>query len=505
MSKILLVTLNAKYIHSSFGLRYLLANLGELRAEAKILEFEIKQRPLDMLERILSEGPSIVGFGVYIWNAIETLSIVRLLKRVAPQIKVVLGGPEVSYEAEGQEICALADFVVQGEADFSFKGLCARILAGEGGLPKMLRAPLPDVAALNLPYDLYSDDDIAHRIVYVEASRGCPFTCEFCLSSLEIPVRQFDVDLLLGELKRLLERGLRHFKFVDRTFNLNIRTSTRILEFFLEHYQAGLFVHFEMVPDRLPTALRECIAKFPPGALQFEVGIQSFNPLSGELIKRKQDFSKLEDNFKFLRAQTGVHVHADLIVGLPGEDLQSFAHGFDRLLALDPQEIQVGILKRLRGTPIGRHDAEWGMLYSPTPPYELLQNKLISFQDMQRMGRFSRYWDLISNSGNFISSRNLLWAGGSAFSGFLKFSDWLFSQSGMRHGFSSQALADYLCAYLTHVQGIDIDRVLNAISLDFQRLGKGDYVPTQRRQKGLGESPQAKPPTRQARHQRQIG
>ena len=156
--------------------------------------------------------------------------------------------------------------------------------------------------------------------------------------------------------------------------------------------------------------MREIIAKFPPGALQFEVGIQTFNEEVGQLISRRQNYEKLADNFHFLRRETGVHIHADLIVGLPGETLESFAAGFDRLIALGPQEIQVGILKRLRGTPIVRHDAEWQMIYNPHPPYEILQNKLIDFATMQRLRRFARYWDLVGNSGNFIETTPLIWS-----------------------------------------------------------------------------------------------
>ena len=225
---------------------------------------------------------------------------------------------------------------------------------------------------------------MAHRVIYIEASRGCPFTCEFCLSSLDVPVRQFPLDPLLAAADKLLERGVRQFKFVDRTFNLNIAASRRILEFFLERQRPGLFVHFEMIPDRLPEALREVIAKFPPGALQFEVGIQTFDEAVSSNISRRQDYGRLADNLRFLREQTGVHVHADLIAGLPGETLESFAAGFDRLVAMGPQEIQVGILKRLRGTPIVRHDQAWEMVYSAHPPYEILRNKLLDFATMQR-------------------------------------------------------------------------------------------------------------------------
>lgn len=478
MSQIVLATLNARYIHSAFGLRYLKANLGSLEGECGILEFDIGQRPLDICEKILGQDPKIVGFGVYIWNAVQTLQVLKILRRVAPQLKVILGGPEVSYETEEQEICRLADFVVCGEADIIFRTLCEQLLNGEEPEQRILRAPIPETSALSLPYRLYTDKDIESRLIYVEASRGCPFTCEFCLSSLEIPVRQFDVEIFLSEMRRLFDRGVRHFKFVDRTFNLNLRISTRILEFFLELYEPGLFVHFEMVPDRLPQQLRELILRFPKGALQFEVGIQSFNPEVGINISRRQDFTKLADNLTFLKQQTGVHVHADLIVGLPGESLDSFAAGFNRLVALGPQEIQVGILKRLRGTPISRHVEKFRLVFNPDPPYELLSNSELDFATMQRLSRFARYWDLVANSGNFVETTRLLLAhGAGAFESFLAFSDWLYAKTGARHAFALKALAELLYEYLTDRCAFDVSAAGAALRADYMRLGRTD-LPT---------------------------
>ena len=196
---------------------------------------------------------------------------------------------------------------------------------------------------------------------------------------------------------------------MDRTFNLNLRVSRAILDFFLQRYQPGMFLHFELIPDRLPDSLKELIVQFPPGALQFEVGIQTFNDDVSNLISRHQDNSLVEQNLSWLRDHTSVHVHADLIVGLPGESLDSFAAGFNRLVRLAPHEIQVGILKRLRGTPIVRHDAEWQMVYSPHPPYEVLQTKLLDFTTIQELRRFAKYWDTIANSGNFVETVPMLW------------------------------------------------------------------------------------------------
>ena len=480
-SKIILATLNAKYSHASFGLRYLHANLGALRAQSEILEFEIGQRPIDIVERLLAREPAIVGLGVYIWNTDQTREVIALLKRLRPNVLVVLGGPEVSYETKEQEIVALADYIICGEADHAFRELCENLLVGGSVPAKIIFAPVPDPKTLALPYELYSEADIKNRIVYVEASRGCPFTCEFCLSSLDIPVRQFELEPFLGELEKLWERGLRQFKFVDRTFNLNLRISKTILEFFLTRYEAGMFVHFEMVPDRLPEALREVIKQFPAGSLQFEVGIQSFNPEVGILISRRQDFEKISENLRFLRSQTGVHVHADLIAGLPGEDVESFARGFDRLVDLNPHEIQVGILKRLRGTPIMRHDAEWGMLFSPHAPYEVLQTRLIDFPTMQRLQRFARYWDLVANSGRFNRSKPLLWRhSGTPFYSFMTFSDWFFSRIGARHGIAVKTLSSHLFEFLTSQLGVSEQEAGSALVADLQHCGIQDFAPVLR-------------------------
>ena len=475
MPDIVLTTLNAKFIHAAFGLRYLFANLGELQTRAVIAESDINQRPLDIAEKLLAHESKIIGFGIYIWNVTESTEVIAVIKRVRPEIKIILGGPEVSYETDGQKIVKLADHVITGEGDLKFAEVCQELLmAGRKDLPKIIPAELPDFSRIALPYDFYTDADIAHRIVYVEASRGCPFTCEFCLSSLDIPVRQVPLDKFLAAMQRLLNRGLKQFKFVDRTFNLHIATSRTILEFFLARHQPSQFYHFEMIPDRLPAELREVIAKFPPGALQFEVGIQTFNPEVGQNISRRQDYERLADNLDFLRQKTSVHIHADLIIGLPGETVESFAAGFDQLIALGPQEIQVGILKRLRGTPIARHDAEWQMIYHPQPAYEILQNKLIDFATMQRLRRFAKYWDLVGNSGNFVATTPLIWRGASPFANFLRLSDWLYARLGRTDTIALVRLAELLFEFLTAEVKLDAKLAAETLWRDWQRGGRRD-------------------------------
>jgi len=470
---IFLTTLNARYWHSSFGLRYLLANMGELQPQTTMAEFVINDKSVEILAQILQQRPKIVGIGVYIWNVAEVTQLVAELKRVAPDIIVVLGGPEVSYDSEQEPVCQAADYIISGEADLAFPELCRQILEGEAPAEKFIPAPLPQFTQLQLPYDFYTDEDIANRVMYVEASRGCPFTCEFCLSALEIPVRQADLDEFLAAMDGLYQRGARQFKFVDRTFNLNMRISQAILQFFLDRYEPGMFLHFEMIPDRLPESLRELIAQFPAGALQFEIGVQTFNDEVGDLISRRQDNNKLAENFRFLRKETGVHIHADLIIGLPGESIESFGAGFDQLIALDPQEIQVGILKRLKGTPIIRHDDEWEMVYSPHPPYEILCNKLIDFEQLHRLRRFARFWDLVGNSGNFVESRELMWRDVTPFAGFSHFCEWLFAREQRTSGISLIRLTRNVFDYLIE-QNLPEEEVALAIWNDYTRGGRED-------------------------------
>ena len=472
---IVLATLNAKYAHASFGLRYLLANMGELRERATMLEFDLRQKPADIASQILAHSPLVVGLGIYIWNVGLSSEVARLLKARAPQVKLVLGGPEVSYETETQAIFQHADYVITDEGDLAWPELCRALLAENPPAGKIIRGGFVPVTKLQLPYSLYDEKDVAHRVIYVEASRGCPFTCEFCLSSLDVPLRRFPLESLLPAFQDLLDRGVQHFKFVDRTFNLSIKYSLQLLEFFLARHRPGLFLHFEMIPDRLPEELRDMIRAFPPGSLQFEVGIQTFNTGVAERIKRKQDYELTVQNLGFLLNETGSYIHADLIYGLPGETLESFAAGFDRLVALRPQEIQVNRLKRLRGTPIVRHDAEFEVKWDSAPPYEIISNRDLDAGAMNRLGRFAKFWDHYSNSRNFIESAPLIWAEShSAFHSFQAFTDWISERTGRTHGLPLDTLAEALFDYLTTKLKRPAAEVAATIWRDYSRGAQRD-------------------------------
>lgn len=478
---IVLVTLNARYIHASLGLRYLLANMGDMKPRTVLREFTIARKPQDIVNELLvtldgrdaniskdEHCAQVVGFGVYIWNVVQTTAVIRLLKTARPGIKIVLGGPEVSHEVSDQEIIRLADHVITGWGDVSFAKLCFSLLQGQRPLNKIIAGERPPLDQITLPYAEYSEADIASRLLYVEASRGCPFKCHFCLSSLDETAWAFDLEAFLAQMLSLHRRGARNFKFVDRTFNLKTDASIRILQFFLDRLGESddeLFVHFEVVPDHFPDRLKQIIAEFPPGVLQFEVGIQSFNPEVQERISRKQDNDKTEANLRWLLGAAEVHLHADLIFGLPGETLDSFAGGFDRLCAMQPHEIQLGILKRLRGTPIVRHGAEFGMIYDPDPPYAVRQTGAVDAPTVTRFTRFARYWDLIANSGRFNATLKLLLTGTAAgdedinvrvpspFYAFLGFSDWLWRSTAKTSGLTPERLVDALSDYLVLERG----------------------------------------------------
>ncbi len=506
---IIFAAFNARYAHSSFGARYLLANLGGLKAQARLLEFDLQAQPRMAAEKILAHRPRIVSIGCYIWNIELVTKVAALLKGIQPDIRLILGGPEISYETEAQEIFQYADFVICGEGEVEFPKLCQRIFTTEateehgesrsfqssapsseaGG--KIIRAEPVDAERIELPYDLYADEDIAHRAIYVEASRGCPFRCEYCMSSLDPCVRYFPQDRFIAAMQRLLDRGTRHFKFVDRSFNIDIAFALEILAFFKERYVPGMMLHFEIIPDRLPDELMAAVRACPPGMLQFEVGIQTFNEQVAHRIQRPLDIEMIETNLRRLREETGVHIHADLIAGLPGEDLDSFETGFNRLLALNPQEIQLGILKRLRGAPIDRHTQEWNMVYSPHAPYEILCTRQISFEQMQRVSRFARYWNLTVNNGQFINTAPLIWAASrraacdaappaagqpahSAFAAFMEWSDWLYAKTNTTGNLHMVRLAKLLLEFLTSEKGMDEQSVAQALWTDYQRGNRPD-------------------------------
>jgi radical SAM superfamily enzyme YgiQ (UPF0313 family) len=467
---ILLTTINAKWIHPSLALRLLKANLGEWEDRAEIREFALRQPLEEKTGPILAAAPRILGISVSVWNHRGTVELLRALETpweaAGGRPLIILGGPEVSYLPEEAEIIRRADWVIRGEGEEVFRELCALFLKGGGSRPPegMIRSLPPvrevqgkfiegrpvDLAAIDPGYRLYTGEDLCRKLVYVEASRGCPFGCAFCQSSVPVggdrKVREFPLDNFLREMAALIDRGGRAFKFLDRSFNLDIGRARRIMEFFGERLPfstpaGGAYVHFEMVPSRFPPELREIIARFPPGSLRLEIGLQTFNAETSRLINRSGDPEQELEVLRFLKEHTQAIVHADLIAGLPGEDLDSFARGFDRLRAAAPAEIQLGILKGLPGTPILRHNRGAGMVYAPDPPYEVQETAALSRQDLDRLKNFARFWELIVHRGAFEDLvPSLLPEGEPVFHRFLALSDRLLAHFGRNWGIDRQDL-----------------------------------------------------------------
>jgi hypothetical protein len=478
VADILLAVINAKWIHPSLALRLLKANLGIYEDRAEIMEFALRQPLEEKTVPILRARPLILGLSVSIWNHRATLELLRALEAVwgeppgrqgreeaGTRPVIVLGGPEVSYLPEESELLCHADWVIRGEGERAFRDLCGRILDGYGDDPfsvrpgaaktaaaapdisrygKFIDADPVDLSGIDPGYRLYSAEDLSRKLIYVEASRGCPFGCEFCLSSAERgypAVREFPLERFLKEMETLIHRGGRSFKFLDRTFNLNIPRARRIMEFFREHLEPSLYVHFEMVPARFPLELRETLARFPPGTLRLELGIQTFNRETAARIGRSCDPEQELEVLTFLRRKTKAIVHADLIAGLPGEDMRSFGEGFDRLWLVRPAEIQLGILKCLPGTAISRHNQAWGMRYAPEPPYEVEESAALCVGDLDRIKNFARFWELIVNRGAFADLGDVLFPEGQPlFIRFLEMADWLLEHFGRSWGIDRKDL-----------------------------------------------------------------
>jgi len=472
---ILLATINAKWIHPSLALRLLKANLGPLEDRCTIIEFALRQPLREKIDPILAAQSRILGFSVSIWNHTATLELLRELRKEwdgqpdCPRPVIVLGGPEVSYLPPEAEILGYADYCVRGEGEVAFRELCEAVFtekeAYDSARLRHLLSTDVGVSAIKSAYHLYSDEDVRKKLIYVEASRGCPFGCEFCLSA-HTPTRltgrevqEFPLEPFLAEMDDLIKRGTKTFKFLDRTFNLNIERAQRIMTFFLDKLAERtepFVVHFEMVPSRFPPELIETLARFPPGTLRLEIGIQTLNPDVSARIGRPSNPDQELAALRLLREKTSAIIHADLIAGLPGEDLASFARGFDLLwaaislpLAVSPPvnngaeaaphtEIQLGILKLLPGAPIARHSAAFGMRYNPAPPYELLESAALPVRDLDRLKNFARFWELI------VNRKLITFDASPVFDRFMALSDSLFARFGRSWGIDRNELQNSL-------------------------------------------------------------
>lgn len=437
-------TLNSQYIHSSLAPWCLLAGIEkycEAGVEARVVEGTINEKIEAAAQRVIAEQPQLVGFSCYIWNIEQTKILIRLVKEQVPDAVIVLGGPEVSYNAdtvlrenplvkyvlsgEGEESFArLVDAVRFGRSAEEIPGICFR--DGEETVVSEPNTPCGDPPS---PYTEEYLSSLKGRIAYLETSRGCPYSCAFCLSGRCGNARFFDLERTKKELLLLANSGTRTVKLVDRTFNANRSRSKEIFRFLLENYgkeiPAGVCFHFEIAGDLLDDETIDLLAQAPVGSMQLEIGLQSFNPKTLEAIHRKTDVERLKRNILRLTANGNLHIHIDLIAGLPNEGWQSFAESFNIAYALSSHMLQMGFLKLLHGAPMREEPEEFPCRYSPSPPYEVRETPWLSEEELLRLHHTEDALERLANSGRFRRTLEyLLQAAGEApFDLFTRFGD----------------------------------------------------------------------------------
>ncbi|MDB5083529.1 MAG: B12-binding radical protein [Bacilli bacterium] len=410
--RVCLSTLNAKYIHSSLALRYLKAFSEQDFPDICMKEFTIKDVPISIATSIYAAKPDVVGFSCYIWNIEETIPVIRILRKILPDVKIVLGGPEVSYDVkEWMERIPEVDVIVVGEGEQTFHHLLKEFAGRERlhlvpgialreGERVVISGPRDKVNLGDIPSPYTDAEDLQSlvpRVVYFECSRGCPFSCSYCLSSIESGVRYFPIERIKADLRRLIDAGVKTIKFVDRTFNINRQYALDIFDFLIQNHKGTVF-QFEITADILKPEIVDYLSEnAPPGLFRFEIGVQSTNDITNSIVKRRQNFAKLSGTVSGIARSGKIAQHLDLIAGLPEEDYASFRNTFNDVFALRPEELQLGFLKMLRGTGVRFEADKYGYVYMDQAPYEILSNQVLSFDDVIRIKRvedvLEKYWN----------------------------------------------------------------------------------------------------------------
>ena len=405
-------TLNAKYIHTNLAIRYLKA-YAEPEFIINLKEYTIKDPVMNIVSDLIQQKPDIIGFSCYIWNIEETIKVINIVKKINPSIKIVLGGPEVSYDTlEWMERVPSADFIVMGEGEETFKQLLNELdgqnqfnkvpgiaFRNEGKIRLTPQMNKLDLKELPSPYRF--DEDLSHlgkRVTYIETSRGCPFSCQFCLSSIEVGVRYFDREKIKDDIRFLMANGAKTLKFVDRTFNISRSYAMEMFRFLIDEHLPGTVFQFEITADIMrPEVIEFLNAEAPPGLFRFEIGVQSTNDYTNELVMRKQNFTKLTRTVTLVKEGGKIDQHLDLIAGLPEEDYHSFRKTFNDVFELGPEELQLGFLKMLRGTGLRIRSDEHKYTFMDNAPYEILGNNVLSFDDIIKIKQvedvLEKYWN----------------------------------------------------------------------------------------------------------------
>ncbi len=420
--KTILTTLNSKFIHSCLSIRYLQTYVKDL-VDVDIKEFTINQNKDFIAAEIYKEKPEVIGFSTYIWNLKETFEICEILKLVNPKLKIILGGPEVSYDSEQiLEENPFIDFIIYGEGEDTFKELMEKLISNETnyssingmvfrGENKIIKTPprplIKNLDIIPSPYK-YIGKEFENKIVYYESSRGCPFNCEFCLSSTIKGVRFFSLERVKEDLDSLIEGKVRQVKFVDRTFNANKKYAMEIMEFIMEKNPLNINFHFEVTAHLLDDEMLKFLSEVKEGLFQFEVGVQSTNLDTIEAIGRTTDFKKLRAVTEEVKSFKNIHQHLDLIAGLPYEGYNSFRNSFNDVYDIKPEKIQLGFLKLLKGSGLRKNQDKYGYKYLDIPPYEVLESKYIDYEEITRLKGIEDLVEKYYNEGYFENSLEYL-------------------------------------------------------------------------------------------------
>ena len=413
---VVLSTLNSKFIHSSLALRYLKA-YGEAHGQAyDIVEYTINMPVLHILSDITEHDIDILGFACYIWNIEMTLHVVDMVKAVRPDIKIVLGGPEVSFTAdELLERCPNIDYIVQGEGEEAFHALVTALQLGNDGLDPVIpgvrgrrdgsilgsleAVEVSDLSTIPFPYTEEDMDDLEHKIIYYESSRGCPFSCQYCLSGNKNTVRFFPQERTLEELQWFIDHGVKQVKFVDRTFNCAPHHHRPLMEF-MRDSDTDMNFHLEMEPELMTEWETNILCETPPGRIQIEVGVQSTHKKTLDAINRYNDWPYIQKSIRPIIQAGRTHVHMDLIVGLPHEDFNRFGQSFNDLFSLQPHALQIGFLKLLKGSGVRRMN-EYKYVADPLAPYEVLSTHVLPYDDVRFLKYFEDVFERFYNSERF--------------------------------------------------------------------------------------------------------
>ena len=409
---ILLTAINAKYIHSNpavYSLRAYACRYGGSRyeEEIRIAEYTINQPADEILMDIYVRHPDILCISCYLWNISYVEQLIREIPKILPDTKVWLGGPEVSYNArEMLNVYPGLAGVMCGEGEQIFLELLETYAAGNEPEEILTAREALDLSSIPFIYEHIEDFD--NRIVYYESSRGCPFSCSYCLSSIDKCLRFRDPDLVRRELQFFIDHEVPQVKFVDRTFNCRHDHAKAVWSYIKEHDRGITNFHFEVAADLLNDEEIALIRSMPPGLIQLEIGVQSTNPDTVREIRRRMDLAKVEENVAAVREARNVHQHLDLIAGLPYEDYDSFARSFDRVYAMKPDQLQLGFLKVLKGSLMHEKTEEYGLVYQDRPPYEVLSTKWLPYRDVIRLKKIEEMVEVYYNSGQFRNTMEQL-------------------------------------------------------------------------------------------------